>query len=162
MVAATLLDMCVMLKKDSLSLQQNGFNNKQYNALLKSEGEITSPKRLLVIAVLIGLLSTMAQSWIVVLVLAAVILAQAAYFLIRKTSEQPRAIWRSRKLTIMAITIAIIITGVVGYLSMRESETIAARNASITALVLLIISPALTMLMNLLSGPWELHTEEKN
>ena len=82
LLVAALLDMIVLLCGDITAHRDNGHNNSRYYAWLNKSGELLSPKRLLLLAVFIATFTTMAlQSWIVVMLLAALLLAQSIVLL---------------------------------------------------------------------------------
>lgn len=157
LLAAALFDLCVMLWRWDVRMQQlNGFDNSKYNKWLRDHGELTSPKRLTAIAVLVASCTTMVQmSWMVVMILAAVLIAQGIVMLRRKPEEPLVPSKRVMRLLITAIIIALLIVELAGYLGSRESETEATRAAAIIAVMILTVSPLLVMITNWLLGPIE-------
>lgn len=82
LLVAALLDIIVLLGGDIADHRNNGHSNSKYYNWLSKSGEIMSLKRLLLLAVFVGTFTTMAQqSWMVVMILAAVMLAQGIYLL---------------------------------------------------------------------------------
>lgn len=151
LIAAGLLDLLAMLRLDAAMMQTCDFDNRQYNKQLKDNDEFTSPKRLLAIAVLIGALTTMSQmSWIVVLILAAVILAQSLILWTSSCRKQPASTKRTQRLQAIAIALAMILIGAVTaglYLSGFNSIEIC-RSAAMLELAILTFSPMLTIAAN--------------
>ena len=77
LAAAAILDLLIAMRQDAIALKNNHFSNNRFYAWLRESDELTSPKRLLFLTVLIACCTTMAQmSWIVVMILALVLLAQ--------------------------------------------------------------------------------------
>ena len=148
LLAAGLLDLVAMVRHDVLTLQQCGFNSQSYNKLLKENSEVYSAKRLLPLAVLIGACTTMAQmSWIVVLILAAVILAQALYLLWPKKGKSARTGKRSWSVYGITLVLAIIIPALVShFIPGDQNKSFSA--ASYTVLLEVLCSPVLVMLIN--------------
>lgn len=144
LLAASLLDLVATLRHDMLALQQCGFNSQSYNKLLKENGEIYSAKWLLPFVVSMGALTTMAQrSWIVVLILAAVLLAHALYLLWPKREKPARMSKRAKRLFSIALALAIIIPALVSYISLNKIP-----NATSIILLEILCSPVLVMLVN--------------
>lgn len=150
LIAAGLLDLLAMLLLDARALQACDFNNREYSKSLKDNSEYTSPKRLLVLAVLLGFCTTMSQmSWIVVMILAAVLLAQGATILANKRGKNPATAKRAKRLHIIATVLAIILTGAVaGILGYHRGEIDACRGAAMMAMMILVFSPLLAMAVN--------------
>lgn len=156
LIIAALVDYCTMLRWDILMLQQTGYSNTDYNKRLKSTGELTSTKRLLVLAILIGACTSMARmSWIVVLILAAVILAQAIMFISRRRGKQLVFNKRVVRLFASSAVITLLIVELAGYLGSFKSEENAAQDAAIVALTATAVSPLITMVTNRLLQPIE-------
>jgi len=151
LIAAGLLDLLAMLRLDAAMMQTCDFDNRQYNKQLKDNDEFISSKRLLAIAVLIGALTTMSQmSWIVVLILAAVILAQSLILWTSSCRKQPASTKRTQRLQATAIALAMILIGAVTaglYLSGFNSIEIC-RSAAMLELAILTFSPMLTIAAN--------------
>ena len=148
LLAAGLLDLAAMVRHDMLALQQCGFNSQNYNKLLKENAEIYSTKRLLPLAVLIGACTTMAQmSWIVVLILAAVVLAQALYLLWSKREKSARMGKRSWSVYGITLALAIIIPALVSHF-IPGDQTKSFSAATYTVLLEVLCSPVLVMLVN--------------
>lgn len=149
-IAAGLFDLMAMLLLDTGALQACDFNNREYSKSLKDNGEYTSPKRLLVLAVLLGFCTTMSQmSWIVVMILAAALLAQWATILANKRKKNPVTAKRAKRLHIIVTVLAIILTGAVaGILGHHRGEADACRGAAMMVMMILVFSPLLAMAVN--------------
>ncbi len=157
LLLAALFDLCVMLLRWDVRMQQaNEYDNSKYNKWLRDHGELSSPKRLTVLAVLVATCTTMVQmSWMVVVILAAVLLAQGIVMLRRKPDTPLVLNKRAVRLSITAIVITLLAVEFAGYLGSRDSESEAARGAAIVAVMILTVSPLLVMLSNWLLGPIE-------
>lgn len=147
LLVAALFDLCVVLGRDITEHQHNEFSNKRYNAWLRKSGELSSPRRLLVLAVLIATCTTMAQlSWIVVMILAAVLAAQGIVLL----SHSKFKLFDWNKKTALMFFTAIILTLIAavaaGYMGNLTNTEDASRAAAIVAVMILAITPLLTML----------------
>lgn len=149
MLVAALFALIAMLLWDLQNLQQSGYSNSRYNAWLRQSGEISSLKRLLVAAVLIGTFTTMAMaSWMVEMVLAAVLVALGVSMLL-KHPDRP-LVFSSRVISVLivALLIALIAIGAVFFFGQRLGQADTVRPAAMLAIMLIIISPLLTMLAN--------------
>ena len=162
LVAVTVLDLCIMLCLDSKMLRQSDFKSSRFYKQLIESDEFTSPKRLLAFAALIGACSTMARmSWIVVLILAAVILAQAiilGHKIIK--DEQNKSDKRSKRLYFATIVISLLLIGLAAYFGNRNSMVEASQAAALAALLLLSASPLVIMLVNWLLHPLKHHNDK--
>ncbi|MBR7011557.1 MAG: hypothetical protein IKI10_01550 [Muribaculaceae bacterium] len=156
LLVAAMLDMLVMLGMDMQAMQASGYSNRKYNNWLRESGELSSFKRVLVLAVLIGTCTTMAQmSWMVVVILAAVLLVQGIVLLRSWLGNKTLAFDRraaGRYFT--AIFITLIILAATGYLGYRSGSVDAAHAVAIMAVMILAITPLLTMLTNWLLKPF--------
>ena len=153
LLVTALIGLCAMLSWDLQKLQQNGYRNSQYNAWLRQSSELTSPKRLAVLAVLIASLTTMAQqSWIVVMILAAALLFIAIWILLKRDDKRPKPDGRAALLAAVTLTLAMLAIGGTVMMGKRLHEADLLRPASMTAVMVLAISPLLTMLANWLLG----------
>ena len=154
LVLVAVLDLCMMLCLDSNMMQQSDYKSSRFYRQLIESGEFTSPKRLMAFAVLIGACSTMARmSWIVVLILAAVILAQAIVLALKIKGEQGLSEKRSKWLYFATIVISMLLIGLTAYFGYRNSTVEASQVAALVALLLLSASPLVIMLVNWLLGP---------
>ena len=155
LLAAALFALFAMLRWDTLMQQLNGFSNHRYNTWLRQSGELSSIKRLTVLAVLIACFTTMAQtSWIVVMILAAVLVGQGiALFMAKHDKPVKRGDKRVTILLLSALVIAVIAVGAAGYAGSLQSKVIASQSAAITAVMILAVSPLLIMLASWLLHP---------
>lgn len=157
LLAAGLFDFLVILWHDVLTLQECGFDNPDYSKLLRNNSEFTSPKRLIGLAVLLGLCTNMAMmSWIVVLILAAVLLVQGVEILIRERDKRPKPTKRAKRIYAAVIVLAILVlAAVTGCLIYRSGTTDAYRGTALLELLILIGSPFLAKAINGLFGSRE-------
>lgn len=156
LLVVALFDLCMMLRYDSLVLHQCEYKNSAYWQRLNDDGEFTSIKRLLAIAVLIGACTTMARmSWMVVVVLTIVLLAQAIVLMRNPHLKQEKSNKRRTRLLIVAALLALVILAIVAYVGSLKGELIAAQSAATTALLVLVASPVLVVLSNWLMHPFE-------
>ena len=156
LLIAALFDLSVVLGRDLTAHQENEFSNRRYNAWLRKSGELSSLRRILVLAVLIGTCTTMAQmSWIVIMILAAVLLAQGIYLL--SNNHWKLFGWNSRmaRMFFTAIILTLAAVGITGYLGSFTGNEDATRSAAIVAVIILAITPLLTMLTAWLLTPIE-------
>ena len=155
LLIAALFDLTVMLRWDINALRENDFSSSSYNTWLRKSGELSSLKRLLVLAVLIATCTTMAQtSWIVVMILAAGLIIQSATMLFTR-QEPPINFNRRAWLTLaIAIILALLAISTAFYLGNLTNEIDATHAAAITTVMILAISPLLTMLANCLLIPF--------
>lgn len=162
LLTAALFDLCVMLRSDTLTLVQCDFNNSVYNKHLRDKGEFTSSKRLLIIAVLIGVCTTMARmSWMVVSILATVPLAQAIVLAsksrVKKSSTSKRAI----RLFATCIILSLLVIELAGHLGSIKSEENATHNAAVVALLATVVSPLIVLAVNWIIRPIEHRINKK-
>jgi len=157
LLVAALFGLCAMLLRwDVRVLQLNDYSNSEFNNWLRNSGELSSIKRLAVLAVLVGTCTTMAQaSWMVTMLLAAVLIALGIAVLRRKPQEPLTLDKRVARLLFTITIITLLAVELAGYLGSRDSEAEAARGAAIVGVVILTVSPLLTMLANWLLGPIE-------
>ena len=155
LLVAALLDLLSMLRLDSAALQQHGFKNKRFYNWLRSNEQLTSPRRLVVLAVLVACCTSMARtSWMVIVLLAAVLAIQAIALMFSKSSsETEKANPRSWWIVIIACLLSLATAGVLGYLGWQGCIDSAAQAAAITAVILLALSPLVAMAANGLLGP---------
>ena len=156
LLVAALVTLFAMLRWDLLNLQHSGYSNRRYSAWLRQSGDISSLKRLLVAAILIGSFTTMAMaSWMVEMVLAAVLIALAVSMLIRNP-ERP-LVYSSRVVSVLivALLIALIALGAIFFLGQRWGQNDTVRPAATLAIMLIIISPLLTMFSNWILHPFD-------
>ena len=156
LLAAALFDLCMMLRLDILTLQLSEFVNASHNKKLQATGEFTSSKRLLVLAVLIGVCTTMARmSWVVVLILAAVILVQAIGLSNNNRRREIEIDKRATRLFITTFIFTLLVVEFAGYLGSYKGVENAAQDAAAMALLCTAVSPMITMAANWLLNPIE-------
>ena len=154
LLAGALIDLCAMLRIDTSAHRRYGHSNSRYYAWLTQSGELTSAKRLLILAVLIGCFTTMAQqSWMVIVVLAAVLLAQGIVLFFAKREEPAMLNKHTTLMLLVALAIAAITVGGIGYLSHLTGEANPTQSAALTAVIVLAVSPLFTMLSGWLLKP---------
>ena len=152
LLAAALIDLCAMLRWDASCMRENDYSQSSYYNLLRTSGELTSLKRLLVLAVLIATCTTMAQmSWIVVILLAAVLVAQGIALLFSRQVEKTGK--RGTALIATGVVITLLLAGAAYGAGRRTAELDGIHAAAITAVMVLAVSPLLTMLCNWLLRP---------
>lgn len=157
LLAAAITGLIAMLRWDLRALQLSGFQNSRYNAWLRQSSDLTSPKRLAVLAVLIACFTTMAQaSWMVVMLLAAVLALLALGMLVKKHDNPLRVTGHVVRRFAVAMILVLLVIGGTIILGKRMHEADILRSASMIAVMILAISPLLTMLTN-----WLLHLFEK-
>ena len=151
LLAAGLFDFIATLHNDVRSLQLSRFNNRRYNSLMKDNEEITSLNRLLSLAVLIGVCTTMAQmSWMVVLILAVVIFTHGLYSLRRNLDKLPKLSKHAWLVYAVALLMGAVSAGLITFFMVRQAQAQGARIAAIAMLVELLVSPLFVMLANCL------------
>lgn len=146
LLLAAFIELCVMLMWDMRNLQRNGHDIKRFYSWFTQDGELTTTKRLLILLVLIASFTDMARmSWIVILLLAAVLLIHTLVML-RRGMASPASLdkrsWWTYCLAIVMTLIAVTITGVLGA---RHSMTDGAQAAAITTVMILAVSPLLSI-----------------
>lgn len=155
LIASALLDLCAMLKFDAYFLQENAFDNSRFFSWLRQNDEFMSTKRLLVLCILFACCTTMAQmSWIVVIILAAVLLAQGIFMFCRKPARPNPLKRHTTRVLATALILTLALLGAVGYLGSSAIET-ACQGVSILAVTTLAISPLLIMASNWLLRPFK-------
>ena len=156
LLVVALFDLCMMLRYDSLMLHQCEYKNSAYWKRLNDDGEFTSLKRLLALAVLIGACTTMARvSWMVVAILAVVLIAQAVVLMRNPVVKQMKSNKRRTRLLIAAAVLSLVIVAIVGYVGSLNGELIAAQSVATTAVLVLVASPVLLTMVNWLMCPIE-------
>lgn len=153
LLVTALLDMIVLLGGDITAHRDNGHNNSRYYAWLNKSGEFLSPKRLLLLAVFIATFTTMAlESWIVVMLLAALLLVQAIVLLSSRQWKLMASDKRMGRMLAVAMILSLIVIGIVDHLGSKVSALFASRVTSMVAVMLLPITPLLTMLVAWMIG----------
>lgn len=147
LLVAAVLDMIVLLGADITDHRNNGSNNSKYYGWLNKNSELLSTKRLLVLAVFLGTFTTMAQeSWMVVMILAAVLLAQAIYLLSKRQWKLLDDGNNAKRMLLTATIIALIILGAMAYFGSKTSTLFASRVASMAAVMIPPVTWLLTMI----------------
>ena len=160
LVVAAVLDLCVLLFLDIKMLRLSDYNTSRYYNQLIESGEFSSMKRLLVFAVLIGACTTMARmSWMVMMVLAAVILGQAIVLAFSKISKQGKLDKRDMRLYITTVVFSLLLIGLISYICNHFIMDEASQVAALSALLLASASPLIIMLVNLLLNPRKRHND---
>ncbi len=155
LAAAAMIDLSAMLMVDTQAIQHNGHNNSRYYAWLRENSELTSTKRILVLAVLIGCCSTMAQSsWIVVLVLAAVLIIQGIMLWANGGIRHTKLNGKSWCAYAIGMILAAAFTGAAGYVGSSQSAATGWQSAAMAAVMTLAVSPLLAMLTAWLLSPF--------
>lgn len=149
LLLAALLDMIVLLGGDITAHRDNGHSNPKYYRWLDKSGEILSPKRLLPLAVFLCTFTTMAlESWMVVMILAAVLLAQAIYLLRGRQWKLFDNGKNAGRMLATSMIITLIVIGIVAYFGSKTSTLFASRITSMTAVMI----PPVTWLLTMLSA----------
>ena len=160
MLVAALFGLCAMLRWDVQMMQQNGYSNSRYFAWLRQSGEPTSLKRILILAVLIESFTSMALgSWMVVAALAGVLIIFGFVMFFRRQDRPLVLSGRAVRLYICTIVLALLAIAAVFIIGYNQGKTDYARTASTLAVVLLAVSPLLTILANALLHPFEGHPD---
>ncbi|MBQ6167472.1 MAG: hypothetical protein IJK41_08630 [Muribaculaceae bacterium] len=150
LLVAALLDMVVLLGGDIADHRNNGHSNTKYYQWLNKSGEIMSLKRLLLLAVFVGTFTTMAlQSWMVVMILAAVLLIQGIYLLWQRQWKLLDDEKNAKQMLFTAIFIVLCVIFGEGQGALRSSvgtTLFASRVTSMTAVMIAPITWLLTML----------------
>lgn len=147
LLVAAVLDMIVLLGSDIAAHRDNGHSNSKYYRWLNKSGELMSPKRLLLLAVFMCTFTTMAlQSWMVVMILAAVLLAQGIYLLSRRQWKLLDNGENAGLMLATATIIVLIIIGVVAYYGSKTGVLFASRVTSMIAVMIIPVTWLLTML----------------
>ena len=153
LAAAALIALCGMLRNDIAVLSQKGYSNKRFYSHLQESGDITSPARVAVLAVLMGSFTSMARdSWMVVLILAAVLAVTGIYLLCKKRSDTTPTGRRGMGIFSISLILAIVATGASATFNPSKSQVDSAHDASLMMQLLAIIAPLLVMLSNWLIG----------
>ena len=157
LLVAALLALVAMLRQDMLNLQQSGYSNSRYNAWLKQSGDISSLKRLLVLAVLIGTFTNMAMaSWMVVMLLAAVLVALAVSMLAKRVEKPSKFRGKTVSRFVIALITALISVGAIYLVAKHMGQADHVRPAAMLAIMIVAITPLITMFAN-----WLCHFFEK-
>ena len=148
LVAAGLLDMVVLLGGDITAHRDNGHSNSRYYSWLSKSGELLSTKRLLLLAVFLATFTTMAQqSWMVVMLLAATLLIQGIVLLNQRKWKLMAWEKPNTRLLAVAVILALMAVGLVAYFGYSTGAVYSTRIASMVTVMMLPITPLLTMLV---------------
>ena len=152
LLVAALLDMMVLLGGYIADHRNNGHSNSKYYRWLNKSGEIMSPKRLLLLGVFVGTFTTMAQqSWIVVMILAAVLLAQGIYLLRQRQWKLLDEGKNASRMLFTAMFIVLCAIFGVGLSALRSSVGTALFASRVTSMVAVMIVP-ITWLLTMLTA----------
>lgn len=155
LLISALFDLCVMLLPEMTALQQNHHSNSRYYSWLTKGDELTAPRRLVVLAILIGCCTTMARtSWLVITLFAVILLAQGLTLLFSR-GKTPASIKRHGwRVYITAIVLAVLATAA-GYIIGNHLNTAdALQSAATIAVILLALCPLLAMAANWMLTPF--------
>ena len=160
LLVAALLALIAMLRCDLQMMQQVGYSNSRYNAWLKQTGELTSLKRILVLAVLVGTFTSMAVgSWMVIMALTGV-LAILAFAMLFRRLERPLILsGRAVRLYVVTLLLGLLIVAAVFVIGDRIGLSDLPRNAATVAIILLAFSPLLMIVANWILHPFERHPD---
>lgn len=151
--SAALLALIGMLRKDTILLQLNHFSNSRFYTHLQEKGELSSVPRLAAIAVLAGSITTMAkESWMVVIILAAVLAILGIYLLTKKRPDASHFNGRATGVYAISFILSIIATAAAGYFSTSQDLINSAYDRALALQLCAVISPLLVMLSNWLLG----------
>ena len=151
--SAALLALIGMLRKDTILLQLNHFSNSRFYTHLQEKGELSSVPRLAAIAVLAGSITTMAkESWMVVIILAAVLAILGIYLLTKKRPDASHFNGRATGVYAISFILSIIATAAAGYFSTSQDLINSAYDRALALQLCAVISPLLVILSNWLLG----------
>lgn len=155
LLAAALLDLCATLPHEVRALQHNDFSNSRFYSWLSKSDDLMAPRRLVVLAVLIGCCTTMARSsWMVIALFAAILLAQGIFLLCKKSDKPSPMTSHARLIYGVAIVLALLATAAGYILGGQLNIADAVPSAASVAVIVLAISPLLAMLANWLLSPF--------
>lgn len=154
LLAAAAIALCGMTRLDALALQRCSFKPGRYYAWLTQKGDLTSTKRLIVLAVLIACFTTMAQvSWMVVMLLALALLALGVTLLTTKR-EPPTKLTRGAALVwAISCLIAMLAVAAIGCMAYYSGEADWLHPAALAAVMAAAVSPLFTILTGWLLKP---------
>ena len=148
MTVSALFCMVVFLGGDITKHREMGHSNAKYSQWLRKSGELLSPKRLLLLVVFLGNLTTMAQeSWIVIMILAAALLILG----IAQLKGRQWKLMERDKRTDRMLSIVLWLVMLVGIFTIRgayvhTNALFASHIMTMWALMFLLVTPFLTML----------------
>lgn len=148
MTVSALFCMVVFLGGDITKHREMGHSNAKYSQWLRESGELLSPKRLLLLVVFLGNLTTMAQeSWIVIMILATALLILG---IVQLKGRQWKLMERDKR-TDRMLSIVLWLVMLVGIFMIRgayvqTNALFALHVMTMWALIFLVVTPFLTML----------------
>ena len=148
MTISALFCMVVFLGGDITKHREMGHSNAKYSQWLRKSGELLSPKRLLLLVVFLGNLTTMAQeSWIVIMILATALLILG---IVQLKGRQWKLMERDKR-TDRMLSIVLWLVMLVGIFTIRgayvhTNALFASHIMTMWALMFLLVTPFLTML----------------
>ena len=148
MTVSALFCLVVFLGGDFTKHREMGHSNTKYSQWLRESGEFLSPKRLLLLVVFLGNLTTMAQeSWIVIMILAAALLILG----ISQLKGRQWKLMERDKRTDRMLSIVLWLVMLVGIFMIRgayvqTNALFALHVMTMWALMFLLVTPFLTML----------------
>ena len=148
MTVSALFCMVVFLGGDITKHREMGHSNAKYSQWLRKSGELLSPKRLLLLVVFLGNLTTMAQeSWIVIMILATALLILG---IVQLKGRQWKLMERDKR-TDRMLSIVLWLVMLVGIFMIRDAYVqtnalFALHVMTMWALIFLVVTPFLTML----------------
>lgn len=148
LLVAALLDIVVLVGGDITDHRNNGHSNSMYHRWLNKSGELLSPKRLLLYAVFMGTATTMAQeSWIVVMILAAVLLIQGIVLLSKRQWKiMGKGKYSGRMLATALLLVALILFGIANSAGRSQGAVHASQVTSIAAVMIACVTWLLPMI----------------
>lgn len=150
MTVSALFCLSVFLGGDITKHREMGHSNAKYSQWLRKSGELLSPKRLLLLAVFLGNLTTMAEeSWIVVMILAAALLIMG---IVQLKGRQWKLMERDKR-TDRMLSIVLWLVMLVGIFMIssayeQTNALFASHVMTMWALMPLVVTPFLTMLVS--------------
>ena len=152
LLVVSLLDMIVLLGGDITDHRNNSHSNSKYYKCLSTSGELMSPKRLLLLVLFVGTFTTMAQeSWMVVMILAAVMLAQATYLLNQRQWKLLDNGQNAKRMLFTATFIALLALFGVGQSALRSSVGTIRFASRVTSMAAVMITP-ITWLLTMITA----------
>ena len=152
LLVAALFDMIVLLGSDIADHRNNGHSNTKYYKWLSKSGELMSPKRLLLLAVFMGTFTTMAlESWMVVMILAAVMLAQGIYLLKQRQWKLLDDGKNAKRMLLVAVLIVLFAIFGVGQSALRSTAGTAVFASRVTSMAAVMITP-ITWLLTMITA----------
>ena len=149
MTVSALFCLVVFLGGDITKHREMGHSNAKYSQWLRESGEFLSPKRLLLLVVFFGNFTTMAQvSWIVVMILAvALLILGIARLKRRQWKLMERDQRTNRMLSIVLLLVMLVGIFMIASAYEQTNALFVSHIMAIWALMLLVVTPFLTMLV---------------